>query len=103
MTNEQKVNYMKTMMNDTSLDDETAIVYLDLAKQKIINHIYPFDIKVDDIPERYDMQHIELAIVLFNRKGAEGEAKHDESGVYRIYEDEKKILASIPKFAGLPK
>ena len=103
MTIEQKVEYMKTMMSDTSLEDETAIVYLNLAKQKLINHIYPFDIKVDELDERYDYQQIELAIVLYNERGAEGEDEHDENGVKRRYRSEKSILASIPKYAGLPK
>ena len=103
MTIEQKVSTMKTMMDDTSLEDDTAIVYLNLAEQKIINHIYPFDDTQNVMPSRYDMQQIELAIILFNQRGAEGEEKHGENGVSRIYKDEKRILASIPKYAGLPK
>ena len=103
MTIEQKVNVMQTMMNDISLEEDVAIVYLDLAKQKLINHIYPFDLEQTELPSRYDMKQIELAIVLFNKRGAEGEEKHDENGVARIYENERKILASIPKCAGIPK
>lgn len=102
MTIEQKVEYMKTMMNDTSLNDETAIVYLNLAKQKIINHIYPFDNSVE-IPDKYDYQQIELAIVLFNQRGVEGESSHSENGVSRSYNSVEKILNSIPRYAGLPK
>lgn len=103
MTIEQKVAYMKTMMDDTSLEDETAIVYLDLAKQKLLTHIYPFDDKVIEVPSKYDLQHIELAIALFNKRGGEGEEYHNESGVHRRYQTEAQILASIPKHAGLPK
>jgi len=102
MTIEQKVEYMKTMMNDTSLNDETAIVYLNLAKERIINHIYPFDNCVE-IPDKYDYQQIELAIVLFNQRGVEGESSHSENGVSRSYNSVEKILNSIPRYAGLPK
>lgn len=102
MTIEQKVEYMKTMMGDTSLEDETAIVYLNLAKQRIINHIYPFDNK-SEMPSRYDYQQIELAIALFNQRGVEGEDKHNENGVNRSYKSVEKILNSIPKYAGFPK
>lgn len=103
MTIEQKVENMKTMMSDTSLEDEIAIVYLDLAKEKILNHIYPFDKRSEELESRYDYQQIELAIVLYNERGAEGEEEHYENGVKRRYRTEKSILASIPKYAGLPK
>ena len=102
MTSEQKVEYMKTMMGDTSLEDETAIVYLNLAEQRIINHIYPFDNQVE-MPSRYDYQQIELAIALYNQRGVEGESSHSENGVNRSYKSVEKILNSIPKYAGLPK
>ena len=108
MTIEEKVDFMQKMMgvdpsNEELVSFELAKIYLNLAEQKILNHIYPYDDKKVEIPSRYEMQQIELAIVLFNRRGAEGEAKHDENGVYRTYEDERKILATIPKYAGLPK
>ena len=102
MTIEQKVEYMKTMMSDTPIEDETAIVYLNLAKQRIINHIYPFD-NQSEIPSRYDYQQIELAIALFNVRGVEGQETHNENGVNRKYRSVEAILKSIPKYAGLPK
>ncbi len=102
MTLEQKVEYMKTMMGDTSLEDETAIVYLNLAKSKILTHRFPYGTDLKEVEEQYEYQQIELAIVLFNQRGVEGESSHNENGVNRSYKSEAKILASIPKFAGLP-
>ena len=105
MTIEQKVEYMKTMMGEqdvADVGDETLIVYLNLAKERIINHIYPFDNK-SEMPSRYDYQQIELAIVLYNQRGVEGEKTHNENGVNRSYNSVEKILNSIPKYAGLPR
>ena len=103
MTIEEKVNYMRTMLGDDELKDEVAVVYLDLAKQKIINHIYPFDNTIVELESKYDFKQIELAIVLYNKRGVEGENSHGENGVSRNYQTEASILASIPRYAGLPK
>jgi hypothetical protein len=103
MTIEQKVEKMKTMMSDTPIEDDTAIVYLDLAESRIKNHIYPFGSGSEEMPSRYDYQQIELAIVLFNESGVEGQETHNENGVNRKYRSVEAILKSIPKYAGLPK
>jgi len=102
MTNDEKVEKMITMMNDIALDEETAIVYLDLAKEKLLNHIYPFERKTNEVPCRYDYQHIELAIALYNLQGVEGQSSHSENGVSRSYRSTEEILRAIPKHAGFP-
>ena len=103
MTLEQKIDYMQKMMEDTPIDFGMAQIYLDLAQQKLINHIFPFRNDVVELNSKYDYDQIELAIVLYNKRGAEGEELHNENGVHRRYRSEAQILASIPKFAGLPK
>ena len=100
---EEKVEIMNNMMEDTTIDFQTAKIYLDLAKSKLLIHIYPFDENVVELSSKYDYEQIELAIVLFNRKGGEGEEYHKENSVDRRFRTEAQILASIPKKAGLPK
>ena len=104
MTIEEKVNYMKIMGNiDSDVEEDLLVAYLDLAKQKLINHIYPHRNDVIDIESRYEMKQIELAIILYNKRGAEGEEQHSENGVTRKYQSEEKFLASIPRHVGIPK
>lgn len=102
MTRDEKVEKMIAMMSDVSLDEETAIVYLDLAKERLLNHIYPFEREVEEVPCRYDYQHIELAIALYNLRGVEGQSSHNENGVNRSYRSVEEILKAIPKHAGFP-
>ena len=102
MTRDEKVEKMIAMMSDVSLDEETAIVYLDLAKERLLNHIYPFERDVQVVPCRYDYQHIELAIALYNLRGVEGQSSHNENGVSRSYRSVEEILKGIPKHAGFP-
>lgn len=100
---EKKLSYMKIMggLQDNE-DDKVLMAYLDLAKEKLINHIYPFE-KPVELEEKYVMKQIELAIILFNKRGAEGETSHNENGVNRSYQSEEKFFASIPRKVGLPK
>ena len=103
MTKDEKVEKMIAMMDDDiDLDEETAIVYLDLAQERILNHIYPFERKVNCVPCKYDYEHIDLAIALYNLRGVEGQSSHNENGVSRTYKSVEDILKSIPKHAGFP-
>lgn len=105
MTLDEKTNYMKIMGGSEveAEKDETLHAYLLLAKDKLLNHIYPYGNAPVELDKRYDMKQIELAIILYNQRGAEGEEQHNENGVNRKYISEEKFLASIPRKAGLPK
>ena len=104
MTLEQRIEQMKIMLGEDSLDieDETCKTYLDLANEKILTHRYPFGTNLTEVEPQFTYQLIELAVVLFNKRGAEGQEYHNENGVHRRYRTEVEILASIPKYAGLP-
>lgn len=104
MTIEEKVNYMRIMGNiGSDVEDNLLMAYLDLAKQKIIDHVYPFKNNVVELESKYDMKQVELAIILFDKRGAEGEEHHNENGVNRKYQSEEKFFASLPRSAGIPK
>lgn len=104
MTLEQRIEQMKIMLGDDGADieDNVCQTYLDLANSKILNHRYPFGTKLTEVEPQFSYQLIELAIVLYNQRGVEGQETHNENGVHRKYRKESEILASIPKFAGLP-
>lgn len=93
---------MKIMGDLRDEKDEDLRAYLDLAKSKLIDHIYPYE-KPAELDKQYDMKQIELAIILFSKKGAEGEEHHNENGVNRKYQSEEKFFMSIPRQAGIPK
>ena len=68
--------------------------------QKILNKLYPFDWDKQDLPTKYDQLQIELAIVLYNMKGVEGQSAHSENGVSRTYRSEGEILGEVIPMAG---
>jgi len=104
MTLEERIEQMKIMLGDdgVDIDENTCQTYLDLANQKILNHRYPYGTKLVEVEPQFEYQMIELAIVLFNKRGVEGQEYHNENGVHRRYRTEAQVLASIPKFAGIP-
>ena len=103
MTLEERIEKMKIMLGEDGIEitDEDCQTYLDLANEKLLTHRYPFGTTLVEIEPQYEYQRIELAIVLYNRRGGEGEEYHKENGVDRRYRTEAQILKSIPKFAGV--
>ncbi len=71
----------------TGSDDEgLLLILLDLAKQKILDRVYPFHPERVKVPERYIMKQAEIAAYLYNKMGAEGQTAHSENGISRTYE-----------------
>lgn len=102
---EEKIRYMKALGGSEvkEEDDDTLETYLLLAEKKLIEHIYPHDKDVVTLDSRYEMKQIELANILYLKRGAEGESSHSENGVARKYLTEQEFLQSIPRECGIPK
>lgn len=60
--------------------------YLNVAASKVLNRRYPFGAPVNAVVEDcYRNAQLEIAVYLFNKRGAEGESLHTENGVQRSY------------------
>ena len=89
MSDTEKLIMLRVMVgNNNSLDwsDDVLLTYLNIAGQKIINRVYPFNDDVDTVPKRYGYLQCEIAAYLLIKRGAEGETSHSENGVSRGYE-----------------
>lgn len=89
MTLENKMQALRVMSGETNT--EVLSVFLDLAGKKIIERCYPFRSDVSDVPEKYEMNQLEIAAYMLNKRGAEGETVHKENGIDRTFES-----ASVP-------
>lgn len=87
MTDEQMVLRIQTLVGDPRFDN-FASIYLETAKEAIIAHRFPYreDATWDEVPEKYHVLACDIAVYLVNRRGAEGETSHTESGTSRSYE-----------------
>lgn len=85
-----KIQFVKSMTDETN--DDIVQMFLNIAKEKILNRAYPFGTGDEPLPAKYQSLQLEIAIYLLNKRGAEGEVTHNENGVNRSYES-----ASVPE------
>ncbi len=85
MTQVEQVKQFRIMLGDESVDNDVLITYLDLAKSEILMRAYPYDDSVTEVPKKYLHLQIQIALHLFNKRGAEGEKAHSENGISRTY------------------
>lgn len=85
MTDTEKLTMLKAMTGET--DEDMLSVYLAIAANKVCRRAYPFDDTITTVPARYDINQVEIAAYLVNKRGAEGETAHTENGITRSYED----------------
>lgn len=101
MTNEEKIETVKTLLDDPEATTEVVSVYLKLAENAMLKRLYPFTSVAEALPNQYDMDQCELAVRMYNRRGAEGETAHNENGINRAYGsvDDDDILSRLVPFA----
>lgn len=90
---------------DTGEEDEaTARDYIDKAREMVLNRRYPYatdaEVASAAVPERYRQVQERLAVVLWAKRGAEGESSHNENGVSRTYGNERSLLSSVLPYIG---
>lgn len=87
MTENELIQVAAGMVGAKGEDETKVAAYLTLAKQKILNRLYPFRDDVDVVPPKYHALQCEIAAYLYNKQGAEGQLAHSENGVSRSYEN----------------
>ena len=87
MTADTKIDMLLRMLDDSDTDRGVLEVYLDIAGQKILNRMYPYKENYDglEVPDRYAMIQLNIAVYMINKRGAEGEIQHIENGIHRNY------------------
>lgn len=106
MTTETKIDMLQAMMGEEVEERGVLHVYLELAKQKVLNRVYPFkeDFEGIDVPDKYAMIQLKIACYMLDKRGAEGEIQHIENGIHRNYGDAdvpESMLNDIVPFAQL--
>lgn len=107
MNDQEMLDSVRELVNDERLD-RYAEHYLGIAKGAVLSRLFPFDPQASwsDVPEKHHAQTVEMAVYLVNKRGAEGEVSHTESGVSRTYESggiPKSYFRGIVPFVGVPR
>lgn len=99
--NEKQLLKLKKRLNISGNDEEELLKdFLDSAKAEILARRYPFGNYPKGLDIRYADLQVRIAIVMYNKQGAEGQKSHSENGVSRSYEDYDFLLAEVVPMVG---
>lgn len=85
MTNAEKLKMLEHLTGET--EEGVLSAYLTLAAGVVLRKAYPFGDGTEEVPAKYDGIHVEIAVYMLNKRGADGETAHIENGISRYYED----------------
>lgn len=70
---------------------------LETAREFILTHMYPLEDDVSKylVPLKYSSLQLDIAVELYNKRGAEGEVAHSENGVSRTYDSASVSTALV--------
>lgn len=97
----EKIQLMMPDIEEKILKDEISEA-IKVSYDAVLNRLYPFDLTKTEIPERYISAMLQIAVVLINKKGIEGETTHKEGSVSQTFEGSdipQSMLKRIPTFA----
>lgn len=101
-----KLNQLKILLGkqgDNS-EDDLLLMLLTLSAQKILDRVYPYDDSIKEVPSRYATKQVEIAVYLYNKRGAEGQISHSENTISRTYESAdvpESLMKGITPYVGV--
>lgn len=105
MTETQKLEQLKSLLDISGDSEDTLLVtLLSISAQKILDRAYPYDSTVTEVPARYHTKQVEIAVYLYNKRGAEGQTSHNENGINRSYESAdvpESLMRGITPYVGV--
>lgn len=109
MTDAEKIAVVREI-SDVPIDDLSDVAvayYLTSAKEAILKRLWPLDPSASErsLPSQFDNRQIMIAVDLIQRRGAEGETAHNETGVSRTYRNAyvpNDLLKDIVPYAHVP-
>lgn len=96
----QKIKRRLNIEKDNKSQDDLLMDFLTSAKLEIMARRYPYGNYPDELEARYDDLQIKVAVVMYNKQGAEGEQTHNENGVSRSYESYGYLLSEVTPMVG---
>lgn len=76
-------------------EDNDLEAALDDAADMILERRYPLCARPVELPDGFKGLQLRVAVILYSKRGAEGESSHSEAGVSRTYESLDSVLKGI--------
>ena len=100
-----KLDQLKSLLDISGTDEDAMLLtLLSISAQKILDRAYPYDTTVTEVPTRYETKQVEIAVYLYNKRGAEGQTSHSENGINRTYESAdvpESLMRGITPYVGV--
>lgn len=97
---EKLVELAKRIAPDTDTD-EVLKGMLSASEALILNRMFPFGYpETQTVPRIYEQLQIQLAVELYNKRGAEGQTAHSENGISRSWPEKTRLLSLIVPHCG---
>lgn len=106
MSEAEKIEFVKSLIDDAHMGEEQIAAYLAVAKSRIMDKRHPFGVPDNaEMPVQYDHLQCELAVRLIARRGGEGQISHGENGVNRMWAnaDDSDLLVRVTPCVGVCK
>ena len=86
VTDNEKATTLLGLLSPESVPVETLIPYIQIAGAVVLSRRHPFGyLEGAKVPSRYENIQIQIALDLYNRRGAEGQIAHTENGISRTW------------------
>ena len=100
-----KFGQLKSLLGISGTDEDAMLLtLLSISAQKILDRAYPYDPSITEVPARYEAKQVEIAVYLYNKRGAEGQTAHNENGISRSYESAdvpESLMRGITPYVGV--
>ena len=101
MSEAEKLELFEKLIAPDVEAEEVLEAVLSEAEALILNKMFPFGYKEGTvIPARYENLHVQLAVEIYNKRGAEGQSAHGEQGISRSWPEKNRLLAMIVPHVG---
>lgn len=101
MTDIEKRVALATMIAPDTDTEAVLDSMMKAAESLVLNRLYPFGYPDGTlVPGRYEGIQVQLAVVLYSQRGAEGQSQHQENGIMRVWPEKSQLLARIVPHVG---
>lgn len=101
MTDIEKREMLASMLAPDTDTEDVLDSMVKAAESLVLNRMYPFGYSDGTVvPGRYEGIQVQLAVVLYSQRGAEGQTAHSENGISRTWPEKSQLLARIVPHVG---
>lgn len=85
------------------LDDFDVEIMYNIAKEKLLRSLYPYDSTINEIPSNYQMKLLEMIMKMIQRLGIENVTSYKENGISFTFASTlaEELISDIIPYAGV--